>query len=733
MLGAYNCAVGRLLEIDMKPRFIMFALAVFFPVLALGQSLGPLVQPGSGPSDLAGYLEKRGAAAAAAPRVADTYGSRPLAELLAADPQAQARLAELRAWNQARRVPLRNGFDRALPAPAAVQLAAEQLDTPLAEHAGGMVAQPTFDRLAWGAAVRVERAWRLRLHLARVHLPQGTRLWVHGEGESAGPFGAELIAPDGGLWTPSVAGENAAIDVDVPARALAAGARVSFTIDRVAQLFAVDPDGQPVEDAAGSSAAGIEPKLGACNVDSSCASTRDFPGVFDDRHAIARLVFMDGGSSFLCTGSLLNDTATDFAPYMLTANHCISTQASASSLEAFWDYFTDSCNGTAPSLGSVPRSNGSQLLATGSAGNASDYTLLNLNQLPPGRVFLGWNADPNAAPDGTLLYRLSHPEGQTQNYVVTQSNSSVQACGRQFRPRFLYSNFVQGGTFGGSSGSPLMLRNGQVVGQLYGGCGNPDDCSPLQYTLDGAFAASFPALQPFLDNGSGGGGCRADQFSLCLLGGRFRVQVAWQNQYNNTAGSGNAIASSDSTGFFYFFDPSNYELILKILNFGNVIKVFYGQLTDLHFTITVTDTVSGTVKTYTNTPGNCGGIDQAAFQPDKALPQPAGGCVPDANTLCLLGSRLALRVAWTNQYNNTSGQGAPQTLSDESGLFTFTDRTNVELVVKALDFNGQLRIFYGALSDLDYTITVTDTATGRVKSYHNPGGHFCGGIDNNAF
>jgi hypothetical protein len=291
-----------------------------------------------------------------------------------------------------------------------------------------------------------------------------------------------------------------------------------------------------------------------------------------------------------------------------------------------------------------------------------------------------------------------------------------------------------------------------VVAQLYGSCGSDNDCSPQQTTVDGAFATSFQTLQQFLEGANAGGVCRPDQFTLCLLGKRFKVQVNWSNQFDGSSGGGSAIPSTDSTGFFYFTDPSNFELIIKILNFGSVVKVFYGELTDLHFTITVTDTTNGTVKTYQNTPGDCGGIDDNAFTA-AAAPAPGakpadlgraagpasgaiakrGSCAPSSNTLCLLDRRFAVKVSWMNQFDGASGLGSPRSLSDQSGLFTFTDPTVVELVLKMVDFGDRTAVFYGTLSNLEYDITVTDTIGGTTKTYHNAPGNYCGGLDNSAF
>ncbi len=70
------------------------------------------------------------------------------------------------------------------------------------------------------------------------------------------------------------------------------------------------------------------------------------------------------------------------------------------------------------------------------------------------------------------------------------------------------------------------------------------------------------------------------------------------------------------------------------------------------------------------------------------------------------------------------------------GSFWFFTSNNVELVVKVVDgraFNNKFWVFYGALSNVEYTITVTDTVTGNVKTYFNPSGRLAGVADTGAF
>jgi hypothetical protein len=246
--------------------------------------------------------------------------------------------------------------------------------------------------------------------------------------------------------------------------------------------------------------------------------------------------------------------------------------------------------------------------------------------------------------------------------------------------------------------------------------------------------------------------CRTTASSLCL-GGHYQVTLRWYNPFDGTSGVGRAIPRTPATGLFSFGDPSNVELLVKALDFGDAVKVFYGELTNLQFTLTVTNTKNGDVRTYRNTAGDCGGIDPAAFAGSTAADLAAsasspahldgrsfpltakasGACRASRNTLCLLNGRFAVTVDWSNPGNGTSGAAVAQVFSKVAGTFYFTDPGNVELMVKLLQFPDRVAVFYGALSDLSYTIHVTDTATGAAKTYQSTAGKLCGGLDNSAF
>lgn len=117
----------------------------------------------------------------------------------------------------------------------------------------------------------------------------------------------------------------------------------------------------------------------------------------------------------------------------------------------------------------------------------------------------------------------------------------------------------------------------------------------------------------------------------------------------------------------------------------------------------------------------------------------SGPCRVGDGFLCLREGRFEARVHWTNPDvpdDFGSGVAIPVEISDESGLFWFFDPENVELVVKVLDgrvLNGKYWVFYGALSDVEYWITVRDTVSGLNRTYHNPPKQLGGQRDLEAF
>ena len=99
--------------------------------------------------------------------------------------------------------------------------------------------------------------------------------------------------------------------------------------------------------------------------------------------------------------------------------------------------------------------------------------------------------------------------------------------------------------------------------------------------------------------------CVSSDTRLCLLGGRFGVEGAWQD----TRGAGvikvAPFTSSDS-GLLYFYGPDNWEILIKVIDgcsSNGRFWVYFATTTSLSFQLTVRDYVSGASKLYTNVLG----------------------------------------------------------------------------------------------------------------------------------
>lgn len=234
--------------------------------------------------------------------------------------------------------------------------------------------------------------------------------------------------------------------------------------------------------------------------------------------------------------------------------------------------------------------------------------------------------------------------------------------------------------------------------------------------------------------------CTPSLEALCLNGGRFEIRVGWRDSRGN-AGAGRASLLSPDTGYFWFFEQTNVELVVKLLDgceqgTGGAFWFFAAGLTDVATEITVTDTLTGDVKTYSKPLGAAFEpiIDTRAFATCSAARRRAavqappeeltsrGTSAPDE--LPLLFGRFLVRADWRTP-NGQTGSARAEQLTNKVGYFWFFGPNNIEIVVKLLDacdvdpFNN-FWFFAAGLTTVEVTLRVTDTKTGQVKKYFNP-------------
>lgn len=265
---------------------------------------------------------------------------------------------------------------------------------------------------------------------------------------------------------------------------------------------------------------------------------------------------------------------------------------------------------------------------------------------------------------------------------------------------------------------------------------------------------------------TGGEDCTPSPTTLCLLDDRFQVEVEWHDFSGNTlrlpgtpdSGQGLAVdlggTNVSDTGFFWFFQPDNVDLIVKALDgrqTNDHFWIFAGSLTNVEYTLRVVDTQTDMTKTYTNPPGRITvTFDRFAFEDPSSIPPKSGerplatgaasdpgsprsvflpaGELPscgDSEVACVQGDRIAVQVEY-----NPAGPGPsppPPTVDLEtttSVLFTLFPDTGPQVAVKVLDgraVDGRFWIFASNLSLPGLRLTVTDLETHQAVTYVQEG------------
>ena len=288
------------------------------------------------------------------------------------------------------------------------------------------------------------------------------------------------------FWSPVTEGDRQLVEIFLPDGI--DRSRVRISIASVSHLY-----GSPYGLLSGLKIG----ESGFCQRDVNCV-TNPSAALLIAKSAVARMVYQDNGASFLCTGTLMNDTvAGSFIPYFFSASHCFSTQAAANTLTTFWFEESTSCGSGVPSA-RVQLAGGSTLLVSDPV---TDAMLIRLNNAPPpGAAFSGWDANPVAS--GLVVGTIHHPAGDVKKLS--------QGLTIGFRPFNGQGSFVEmayliGTVEGGSSGAGLLLAESSgyaLVGGLKGGtanCGNTGVISdPNNSGLYSRFDLAFPGLQPFL-------------------------------------------------------------------------------------------------------------------------------------------------------------------------------------------------------------------------------------------
>ncbi len=405
-----------------------------------------------------------------------------------------------------------------------------------------------------------------------------------------------------------------------------------------------------------------------------------------------------------------------------------------------------------------------------------------------GRFVVAWQSDGQDGFAGGIYARLFDRDGVA---ITDEIRVSSDAATDQWGPsvamdsagRFVvaFMSFYEPGDFGediflraydraGTPLGPQVVANEQILA--------PQEWPQVDLTDGGLVAATWTSWQ--LDGPYDPGGdndpnwdvmlrrfvlpCTADDWTLCLQGGRFQVRAFWRIG-DGSNGVGHSIPFTADTGGFWFFGPENFELLVKVLDGCGVngnFWIYAAGLTDVGVDLLVSDTWTGRAELFENVLGQrfapiqevgklpvCGVVDPhpATVAPPVALESPAplpaialepprdppastaplptpADCGLDPTLLCLGDGRFRVRAEWA-AFDGGSGSGVAVPLSDESGLFWFFNNENLELAIKVLDgcwINSRYWIYAAGLTNVAVELVVTDTTTGFEWRRTNPSG-----------
>ena len=404
-----------------------------------------------------------------------------LVEMPAFDLAEQLRIDSLEATD------LRNGF----------RFAYKFLTDYRPDNVGRWFTLPDGTRV-WRFGIRSRGACSLNLLFTEYELPEGAQLFLYNADQTQvlGAFNHLNNSEKAILPTALIEGESLIVEYQEPAQAAFHG---RLAIGEVNHGYRSLQSGEP-----GSPWSSL-----SCIPSPLCYA--DSLGVGNPIQRSVVLLVING--NLFCTGSLVNNSAQDGTPYLLTASHCLNDNFRlenpdyaevAGTIVTFFQYESPLCNPTL--MGTKELSMASAQFCA--ANEEHDLILLKLNELPPihYRPYLaGWD---RTRIDQGPYQCIQHPQGGPKGLAFELDTISYQTFEITEYPfaaeaHLLVPHWEVGCTAGGSSGSPLFDRHQRLIGALTGGhssCSSPTN--DYFYAISQVWDLGEPAdrqLQDWLD------------------------------------------------------------------------------------------------------------------------------------------------------------------------------------------------------------------------------------------
>lgn len=329
------------------------------------------------------------------------------------------------------------------------------------DNAGKWTVLNNQDRI-WRLGIKAQDALQLSVVFDEFFLAEGAFLHLYNEDRSdlLGAYTAAENSKEEQLGTWFVKGDKILIELYEPQEVIG---KSKLHIHKIihAYRFAHEHQNNTMQKNLNDS--------GDCNHDVDCPIGADWETYRDNnKNAVA---FINLNNGYVCSGALINNTAQDYTPYFLTANHCYDgSNPAVWSLRFKWISPDPVCATTQNSTQGPTNMvmSGTSLRANSTA---TDFCLVELNNTPPTAWNLTWAGWDKTDDYPDFVVGIHHPSADIMKIcrddsgVIKASNGGAQT----WEITAAGFGWELGVTEGGSSGSPLFDENGRVIGQLYGG------------------------------------------------------------------------------------------------------------------------------------------------------------------------------------------------------------------------------------------------------------------------
>ncbi len=315
----------------------------------------------------------------------------------------------------------------------------------------------------WKLRISSPGAYSINLIFDRYVLPKGAKLLLYNVDQSQilGAFTSENNKKSGILATAPVSGDEIIIEYQEPANPEFEGELLIGAVnhDYVGIFKYMD------------SKTGIFGDAGYCEEDVSCY---DPLNSIEVRRSVVGLI---NNGSLYCTGTFINNTNEDGAPYVITAAHCLNSTnpGSSDAVVAFVNYESPHCSEII---------DGSKIQTLSGAdtkvyAEELDIALLLMQEEPDANgqpYFAGWTLETQPNQPYTCIH---HPQGDVKkvstSITTLQATSFVEGGNYPYAQEYNFHWKVPewniGTTEGGSSGAALFDVNYKIIGTLSGGEG----------------------------------------------------------------------------------------------------------------------------------------------------------------------------------------------------------------------------------------------------------------------